>query len=52
MLLKADKDLYRSLMEKKLLIRDCSNFAGLRHGYYRISVLGGEKKFIEFFKES
>ena len=51
-LLKADKDLYRNLLEKKLLIRDCSNFDGLKEGYYRISVLGGEPKFIGFFKES
>ena len=26
------------LLEKKILIRDCANFAGLSKGYYRIAV--------------
>lgn len=30
--------LYDRLLEKKILIRDCSNFRGLGKGYYRIAV--------------
>ena len=31
-------DLYKELLRKKILIRDCSNIPGLRKGYFRISV--------------
>ncbi|MDE6627098.1 MAG: aminotransferase class I/II-fold pyridoxal phosphate-dependent enzyme [Lachnospiraceae bacterium] len=31
-------DLYRELLEKKVLIRDCSNFRGLEPKYFRIAV--------------
>lgn len=30
--------LFERLLEKKILIRDCANFAGLSKGYYRIAV--------------
>lgn len=30
--------LYEKLLEKEILIRDCSNFRGLRKGYYRIAL--------------
>ncbi len=30
--------LYRRMLEEKILIRDCMNFAGLGAGYYRIAV--------------
>ena len=30
--------LYRELLKEGILIRDCSNFRGLREGYYRIAV--------------
>jgi len=32
--------LYERLLEKGVLIRDCSNFRGLGRGFYRIAVLG------------
>lgn len=30
--------LYKMLLKKKILIRDCSNYEGLTQGYYRIAV--------------
>lgn len=35
---KADSDFYKKCYEKGMLIRDCSNYAGLKKGYYRIAV--------------
>ena len=32
------KELYRLLLEQKILIRDCSDYVGLKQGYYRIAV--------------
>lgn len=32
------KELYHPLLERGILIRDCSNFKGLTKGYYRIAV--------------
>ena len=32
------KDLYERLLEKEILIRDCSDYQGLEKGYYRIAV--------------
>ena len=37
-LLKTGYDLYDLLLEKNILIRDCSNFIGLKKGFYRIAV--------------
>lgn len=37
-LVKTDKPLYEMLLDKGLLIRDCSNFEGLQKGFYRIAV--------------
>ena len=34
----SDCPLYERLLEKKILIRDCSNFKGLGKGWYRIAV--------------
>jgi threonine-phosphate decarboxylase len=31
-------DLYEKLLENGILIRDCSNYEGLKKGYYRICV--------------
>ena len=31
-------DLYEKLEQKKILIRDCSNYTGLSKGYYRVAV--------------
>ena len=31
-------DLYEKLEQKKILIRDCSNYTGLSEGYYRVAV--------------
>jgi threonine-phosphate decarboxylase len=36
-------DLYGELKKKGIIIRDCSNFAGLGPGYYRCAVLTREK---------
>lgn len=38
LLLKSEKDLYQECLKRGILIRDCSNFAGLSKGYYRIAV--------------
>ncbi len=38
LLLYTESDLYNLLLEKGILIRDCSNYEGLRKGYYRIAV--------------
>ena len=45
--------LFRELLEKGILIRDCSNFAGLCEGYYRIAVRTHEenRRFTEALKE-
>lgn len=34
----ADEDLYDKLIKHGILIRDCSNFYGLRKGFYRIAI--------------
>ena len=39
-LVRSEKDLYDYLLNKKVLIRDCSNFSGLAKGFYRIAVSG------------
>lgn len=41
-LVRTGDDLYNNLLDKKVLIRDCSNFVGLSKGYYRIAVAGSE----------
>lgn len=33
-----EKELYEPLLQRGILIRDCSNFRGLKKGYYRIAV--------------
>lgn len=37
-LIHTDKDIFTSLKKQGILIRDCSNFKGLKDGYYRIAV--------------
>lgn len=37
-LLKSPYDLFTRLLKKQLLIRDCSNYRGLRKGFYRTAV--------------
>ncbi len=39
-LVQSQTDLYKLFLDKRILIRDCSNFIGLGEGYYRISVSG------------
>ncbi|MGN0482037.1 MAG: pyridoxal phosphate-dependent aminotransferase [Lachnospiraceae bacterium] len=34
----SEQRLYEPLLEKKILIRDCSNYRGLKKGYYRVAV--------------
>lgn len=36
-------DLYEKLEQKKILIRDCSNYTGLSKGYYRVAVKNHEE---------
>lgn len=36
--IRTEMPLYDKLLEKEILIRDCSNFRGLGRGYYRIAV--------------
>ena len=43
MLLKSSYDLFTLLKEKMILIRDCSNYEGLKKGYYRVAVKGREE---------
>ena len=38
LLLYSERDLYSSLLEKGVLVRDCSNYKGLRKGYIRIAI--------------
>lgn len=38
MMIYSEKPLYERLLEKGILIRDCSNFRGLGKGFYRIAV--------------
>lgn len=49
LLFQAEEDLAERLLEKKILIRDCSNFPNLSRGYFRICV-NGHKENIEFIK--
>lgn len=37
-LLYSEYDLYKGLLEQNIMIRDCSNFRGLKKGYYRIAI--------------
>lgn len=48
-----DKPLYSLLLERGILIRDCSNFRGLSKGYYRIAVKSAKenRRFAKIFKE-
>lgn len=48
-----DESLFDKLLDKGILIRDCSNFAGLKKGYYRIAVKDHESnvKLIEALDE-
>lgn len=34
----SEKPLYKKLLQKGILIRDCKNFQGLSEGYYRVAV--------------
>lgn len=38
LLLYSEHDLYSLLLEKGILIRDCSNYEGLKKGFYRVAV--------------
>lgn len=53
LLFQSDQDLYQALLQKKILIRDCSNYEGLEQGYYRIAVKPEEanKRLIQALKE-
>ena len=41
LLLHSEEDLFEKLLEKGILIRDCSNYVGLEKGYYRTAVRTG-----------
>ncbi len=53
LLFQSDQNLYQALLQKKILIRDCSNYEGLEQGYYRIAVKTEEanKRLIQALKE-
>ncbi len=39
LLIKAeDRDFYQEMLDKRVLVRDCSNFEGLEEGFYRIAI--------------
>ena len=52
-LIKAEKDCFYKLMEKNILVRDCSNFEGLDDSYFRICISGQKDNelFIKALKE-
>ena len=41
---KGREDLQEKCLEKGIYIRDCSNYRGLKKGYYRVAVRTGEEK--------
>lgn len=45
--------LYRAMLERKILIRDCSNYRGLGVGYYRVAVRTKEEndRLLQMMKE-
>ena len=49
----SEKKLYELLLQRGILIRDCSNFRGLQSGYYRIAVKSEEQNriFAEVLRE-
>ncbi|MDO5702147.1 MAG: hypothetical protein Q4G47_02185 [Lachnospiraceae bacterium] len=51
LLFKAEEDLYERLLEKGILIRDCSDFRGLSRGFFRVAVKNRETslKFLRAF---
>ena len=53
LLLRTDTDLYGEMLERRILIRDCSNYTGLEKGYYRIAVKTAEENdlFLTALKE-
>ena len=50
---KASESFDKECLEKKIMIRDCSNYEGLTKGYYRIAVRGHEdnQKLLEAFAQ-
>ena len=44
----SDKPLYEKLLKRGILIRDCSNFRGLKKGFYRIAVKSRKENEILF----
>lgn len=53
LLLYCEENLYEKLLQRRILIRDCSNFEGLSEGYYRIAVKRHEEnlQLLEAIKE-
>lgn len=43
LLLYSEKPLYEALLKQGILIRNCANYRGLSHGYYRIAVKSREE---------
>ena len=50
---KGPEDLQEKCLEKGIYIRDCSNYRGLRNGYYRVAVRTGEEneELLKVFKQ-
>ena len=53
LMLRTDTDLYIKMLERKILVRDCSDYEGLGKGYYRIAVKTEEENgmFLNTLKE-
>ena len=50
---KGPEDLQEKCLEKGIYIRDCSNYRGLKKGYYRVAVRTGEEneELLKVFKQ-
>ena len=53
LLLYSEKELYMPLLERGILIRECSDFEGLKKGYYRVAIQTPERnsRLVEAIKE-
>ena len=51
---KGREDLQEKCLEKGIYIRDCSNYRGLKKGYYRVAVRTGEenRRLLKVLKET
>ncbi|MGI6218127.1 MAG: aminotransferase class I/II-fold pyridoxal phosphate-dependent enzyme, partial [Coriobacteriales bacterium] len=43
LLFRSDVELYEKMKDRRILIRDCSNYSGLGRGWYRVAVKRDEQ---------